>query len=111
MNCNKEETESVAESSLGTTLGKIKLNCIDEDTNPVSSCKFELLDTTGKSYGDVSTGDDGIITFYKVPEGEYILKQIETNSEYEPKESSKNVVVKGGETAEVTFTNSLIKDN
>ena len=106
---NTTDRELAAEISFGTTLGKIKLNCIDENNNPVSGCKFELLDTTGKVYGDISTGDDGIIKFYKVPEGEYILKQIETNSEYESKESSKNVIVKGGETAEVTFINSLIK--
>ena len=55
-------------------------------------------------------GDDGIITFYKVPEGEYILKQIETNSKYRFEEISKNVTVKAGETVEVTFVNSLIKN-
>ena len=104
---NTADRELSAIISYGTTLGKIKLNCIDEEGNPIASCKFELSDTTGKVYGDVTTGDDGIITFYKVPEGEYILKQIETNSKYEPKEDSKNLIVKSGETVEVTFVNVL----
>ena len=107
---NTADRELSAIISYGTTLGKIKLNCIDEEGNPIASCKFELSDTTGKVYGDVTTGDDGIITFYKVPEGEYILKQIETNSKYRSEEISKNVTVKAGETVEVTFVNSLIKD-
>ena len=97
-------------NSVETTLGKIKLNSVDGDNNPVSGSRFELLDTTGKSYGSVVAGDSGIITFYKVPEGEYILKQIETNSEYKSEEISKNVTVKAGETAEVTFVNLPIKN-
>lgn len=97
-------------NSVETTLGKIKLNSVDGDNNPVSESRFELLDTTGKSYGSVVAGDSGIITFYKVPEGEYILKQIETNSKYRSEEISKNVTVKAGETVEVTFVNSLIKN-
>lgn len=105
---SKEETETGEVSY--TSIGKILLNCVDENGNPVSGCKFELSDPTGKVYGDVTTGDDGIIKYYKVPEGEYILKQVETDSEYEPKETSKSVIVEAGKTAEVTFVNSLIRN-
>ncbi len=93
------------------TIGKIKLSCIDENSNPVAGCTFELLDTNGKSYGEVETGDDGIITFYKVPEGEYVLKQIKIATGYETKEDvAKNVIVTGGKMSEVVFNNITLQD-
>ena len=101
-NTNKAENNETKDTSEVTTLGKIKLSCIDEENNPIAGCEFELLDNEEKSYGKIKSGDDGIITFYKVPEGDYKIKQIETNPEYELKEEdTKNVTVKGGETSEV----------
>ena len=91
-----------------TTLGKIKLTKVDQDDQPVSGATFELKDTTGKSYGQVTTGDDGIITFYKVPEGQYILEEVEAPQGYTITEKSKNVTVVGGQTAEVKFVNDRI---
>ena len=94
-----------------TTIGKIKLSCIDENSNPVAGCTFELLDTNGKSYGEVETGDDGIITFYKVPEGEYLLKQVKIATGYESQEDvAKNVIVTGGKMSEVVFNNITLQD-
>lgn len=108
-NNNKTEKSEIQDTSEVTTLGKIKLICIDEENNPIAGCKFELLDNDEKTYGEVETGDDGIITFYKVPEGDYKIKQIEINPEYELKEEdTKNVIVKGGETSEITFENKVI---
>lgn len=109
-NTNKAENNEAKDTSeVTTTLGKIKLSCIDDENNPIAGCEFELLDNEEKSYGKIKSGDDGIITFYKVPEGDYKIKQIETNPEYELKEEdTKNVTVKGGETSEVTFENKVI---
>ena len=105
---NTAERELTIEWEKVTTLGKIKLVKVDQDDQPVSGATFELKDTTGKSYGQVTTGDDGIITFYKVPEGQYILEEVEAPQGYTITEKSKNVTVVGGQTAEVKFVNNRI---
>ena len=105
---NTAERELTIEWEKVTTLGKIKLVKVDQDDQPVSGATFELKDTTGKSYGQVTTGDDGIITFYKVPEGQYILEEIEAPQGYTITEKSKNVTVVGGQTVEVKFVNDRI---
>ena len=105
---NTAERELTIEWEKVTTLGKIKLVKVDQDDQPVSGATFELKDTTGKSYGQVTTGDDGIITFYKVPEGQYILEEIEAPQGYTITEKSKNVTVVANQTAEVKFVNNRI---
>ena len=105
---NTAEREVTIDWEKTTTLGKIKLTKVDQDDQPVSGATFELKDTTGKSYGQVTTGDDGIITFYKVPEGQYILEEIEAPQGYTITEKSKNVTVVGGQTVEVKFVNDRI---
>ena len=105
---NTAEREVTIDWEKTTTLGKIKLTKVDQDDQPVSGATFELKDTTGKSYGQVTTGDDGIITFYKVPEGQYILEEVEAPQGYTITEKSKNVTVVGGQTAEVKFVNDRI---
>ena len=105
---NTAERELTIEWEKVTTLGKIKLVKVDQDDHPVSGATFELKDTTGKSYGQVTTGDDGIINFYKVPQGQYILEEVSAPQGYTITEKSKNVTVVANQTAEVKFVNNRI---
>ena len=105
---NTAERELTIEWEKVTTLGKIKLVKVDQDDQPVSGATFELKDTTGKSYGQVTTGDDGIITFYKVPQGQYILEEVSAPQGYTITEKSKNVTVVANQTTEVKFVNNRI---
>ena len=105
---NTAERELTIEWEKVTTLGKIKLVKVDQDDQPVSGATFELKDTTGKSYGQVTTGDDGIINFYKVPQGQYILEEVSAPQGYTITEKSKNVTVVANQTAEVKFVNNRI---
>ena len=105
---NKAEKELTINWEKVDTLGMIKLTKVDQENQPVAGAKFELKDSTGKSLGTVTTGDDGIVNFYKVPVGEYTLEEIEAPQGYTITEQSKNVTVKAGEVAEVTFVNERI---
>ena len=105
---NTAEREVTIDWEKTTTLGKIKLTKVDQDDQPVSGATFELKDTTGKSYGQVTTGDDGIINFYKVPQGQYILEEVSAPQGYTITEKSKNVTVVANQTAEVKFVNNRI---
>lgn len=88
-----------------TTLGKIKLVKVDQDDQPVVGAKFALKDSEGNLILEAETGTDGIITFYKVPEGEYILEEISAPEGYEIVDKTTNVTVVGGETSEVKIVN------
>ena len=102
---NETERELAVEVDFTTTLGKIIVKCINEEGNPVSGSTLELLSSDEeKSYGQIEAGDSGIVTFYKIPEGKYKIKQVIQNSAYELKdEDIQNITVNGGETSEVTL--------
>ena len=90
------------------TLGEIELTKVDQDNQPVSGAKFKLERSDGTLIGEVETGTDGKINFYKVPEGNYILTEISAPQGYQIKEQSKNVTVKASETSYVKFVNERI---
>lgn len=106
-----EPTSNAMEKSLTidfekvTTIGKIELIVTDKEDKPMVGAKFELIDSSEKVLGEVSTGTDGKVMFYSVPVGEYTLKQTAAPEGYEIKEETKKVTVVGGETATVNFEN------
>ena len=106
---NMAEKELVANITITDTLGMIKLYCLDTDNNPVGGSKFSLINSDGDYLGDVTAGDDGIVNFYKVPEGEYTIKQIEVSQGYELQKETEKFTVKAGETTNVTFYNEAIR--
>ena len=91
------------------TLGKIEIVKVDQDDQPVVGANFRLQREDGKIIGEVSTGTDGKIDFYNVPEGNYVLIELSAPEGYVIKEKSKNVTVKAGETSYVKVVNDRIK--
>lgn len=89
-----------------STLGKIELTCVDEDGDVVTGAEFELLDYEENSILKAESGTDGIIKFYKVPVGEYILRQNTAPDGYRIKTKSKELTVKPSKTTKIKFVNS-----
>lgn len=92
-----------------STLGKITLNCVDEDGNPVVGATFELLDDEENSLGEIKTGTDGKVSFYSVPVGSYTLREKEAPEGYKIAKKTKNLTVEPNETTKVKFVNSKEK--
>ena len=105
---NNINTSLTIEWEKVNTYGIIELVKSDQDNEPVVGAKFRLQKEDGTVIGDLETGTDGKITFYKVPEGNYILTEISAPEGYVIKEKSKNVTVVGGQTTHVEFTNERI---
>lgn len=105
---NKMEKELTINVDVVETLGKIHLECVDEDNNPIGGSTFSLNDSNGKLLGEVTTGADGLITYYKVPEGEYTIKQTVVPDGYELQEASESLTVRAGETTDVKFINKYV---
>ena len=57
-------------------LGEIQLVKVDQDDQPVKGAVFSLTNSKGENLGEVTTGSDGKISFYKVAEGQYTLTEV-----------------------------------
>lgn len=90
------------------TIGKIKLNVLDQKGQSVSGAKFALKDSEGDTLIETTSGADGLITYYKVPEGEYTLEEIEKPQGYTVEKTAKTITVIGGKTTAVKFLNNII---
>lgn len=92
------------------TYGQIRLTKVDQDDQPVAGAKFRLVnsDTNEVMAESVETGDSGVLTFYRLPEGNYTLTEIEAPYGYQVVEATKNIKVKSGEMSEVKMTNDRI---
>lgn len=92
------------------TYGQIRLTKVDQDDQPVAGAKFRLTnaDTGEVMVNEVETGDSGVLTFYKLPQGNYTLTEIEAPYGYEVVEATKNVHVESGKMTDVKMTNNRI---
>ena len=90
--------------------GQIKLVKVDQDDQPVSGAKFRLsnADTGEVLIDSVETGDSGVITFTRLPAGNYILTEIEAPYGYQVVEATKNIKVEPDKTSEVKMVNERI---
>ena len=86
-----------------TTLGRIELTALDGNREPIEGVKFNFIDQYGNVLMEVKTGKDGIVDFYSVPVGEYILEILDEIEGYEVSEKSQKVNVTGGNLTEVIF--------
>lgn len=105
---NNMSEEVTIEWTKTSTNGRIKLVKVDQDEQPVVGAKFRLERDDGTLIGDVSTGADGVITFYNVPAGNYVLTELEAPEGYAIKTKTTNVTVKANETTDVKVVNDRI---
>ena len=82
------------------TLGEINLTAYDKNKKPNSGVTFILYDASGKELGKSTTGTDGKINYYKVPEGKYKIVQVDKNNK---EVNSKEINVKASEITKVDF--------
>ena len=90
------------------TVGRIVLTKVDQDDQPVVGAKFRLEKEDGTVLGEVETGADGVVTFYRVPTGNYRLVEIEAPTGYVIKGATHNVTVVTGEVTNVKVVNERI---
>lgn len=90
------------------TVGRIVLTKVDQDDQPVVGAKFRLEKEDGTVLGEVQTGADGVVTFYRVPTGNYRLVEIEAPTGYVIKGATHNVTVVTGEISNVKVVNERI---
>lgn len=64
-------------------IGRIEFYLHDSSNLPVSGANVLLKKGDYSSIGEVETGRDGKITYYKVPEGSYIIEILELPEGYE----------------------------
>ena len=76
------------------TLGEIDLIVYDANRSPQSGVTVILYDEAQNELGRSTTGKDGKINYYKVPEGKYKLVRIDNNNN---EISSKEIEVKASE--------------
>ncbi len=90
------------------TDGEIKIVKVDQENQPVVGAKFRLQRPDGSTVIEASTGKDGVLKFSNVPEGNYVLVEVEAPAGYVIKEKTKNVTVKRDETTTVNVVNDRI---
>ena len=89
-------------------LGEIQLVKVDQDDQPVKGAVFSLTNSKGENLGEVTTGSDGKISFYKVPEGQYTLTEVSAPEGYVIKTKTQNVTVVADKVTDVKFVNERI---
>lgn len=89
-----------------TQTGRIELVLVDQNDLPVIGAEINLKKANGKNIGNVDTGADGKIKYYKVREGDYILEIIDMPEGYEVEDNSKiaNISVEDNSTTYVKMT-------
>lgn len=70
-------------NKLSKSTGRIELYLHDSSDLPISSANVLLKKDDYSSIGEVETGRDGKIIYYKVPEGSYIIEILELPEGYE----------------------------
>lgn len=102
------ETASVSFKNQYVGRAKIIKTLEDPDSGTVEGWTFEVKASDGRLIGTYTTGTDGTIVCDLTP-GTYTVTEIlEEGSYWEcVSELTQTVTVKGGQTAEVTFTNAL----
>lgn len=105
-------TSSSSSLNLKGNTGKIKINKTDDETNEaISGVKFQLLKADGTAVTTATTDNNGVANFSGLYQGNYILKEIETNKNYVLNSKQFDVNVKYNETTTVDITNEHKKGN
>lgn len=105
-------TSSSSNLNLKGNTGKIKINKTDDETNEaISGVKFQLLKADGTAVTTATTDNNGVANFSGLYQGNYILKEIETNKNYVLNSKQFDVNVKYNETTTVDITNEHKKGN
>ena len=91
-------------------MGRAKLIKAMPDGGPVSGWVFDIYRKSDNAHmGTFASGEDGtILTDYLLPDTYLVYEQLDEQSVYWcESENPQEVIIKAGETAEVTFTNRL----
>ena len=90
------------------TKGEIQLVKVDQDEQPVKGVTFNLTSASGSFIGELTTGSDGRISFYNVPEGDYVLTEVSAPEGYVIKTKTQNIKVVADQVTNVKFVNERI---
>lgn len=98
--------------SVNTDTGKIIINKLDDETSkPIEGVTFELRKIDGTVIGTTTTNSNGVATFSNLYQGDYIIKEIETNKNYVLNTSEFNVSVSYNQEVKTDITNEYKKGN
>ena len=102
--------ETVSVKLENKQMGRAKLIKAMPDGGPVSGWVFDIYRKSDNAHmGTFASGEDGtILTDYLLPDTYLVYEQLDEQSVYWcESENPQEVIIKAGETAEVTFTNRL----
>lgn len=89
-----------------TKKGGFTIKKIDEDTRqPLKNAVFKITKSNGEFVKEAETDANGVITLDGLPEGSYIVTEIEAPDGYILQDMPKTIEVKAGGNYEMTFTN------
>lgn len=102
----------VVDMKLATNTGKIIINKTDDYTKqPISGVVFGLYRKDGTEISRATTNEKGVAIFNNLYQGNYILKEISTNSEYILNKNDFNVNVTFNKTETINLENEHKKGN
>lgn len=91
--------------------GQIEVLKIDAEDNEykIEGVKFQVINSNKEIVEEIITSSQGIATTSRIPIGEYILKEIESDDMHILNDEILKVIVKTNETSKLTITNERIK--
>lgn len=107
-NLAKDKQNYVTVDSKDNNIGTVVYKEVDQNNNPIIGAKTRLEKQDGSVIGEVETGTDGIITFYKVPVGNYKIVLLDEPAGYARKTKSVDFEVILSETTNLTVQNEKI---
>ena len=104
------DVSGIGKLNIKANTGKIQINKTDDETNkPIKGVTFQLMKSDGTVIGKATTDTNGVATFSSLYEGNYVVQEIETNSQYILNNKKIDVAVRYDETSKVDVTNSFKK--
>lgn len=98
-------------TEIETNCGKIRIKKIDEENKKtIPNVKFGLYQNTNL-IAEAITNNMGIAEFNNLYQGNYVIKELESNFNYYLNQDPKNVTVTYNKTSEITITNKHKKGN
>ena len=105
-----ETTNTKIDLNIKANKSKLIINKLDAETNePLSNVKFEILDSEKNKITEVVTDDNGEAVLENIYPQTVFIRELEAKDGYNKSDIEKEVILKYGDTATITFDNEKKK--